>query len=444
MFPATTCPILSQLFKMAPNTDIATRALVVTLKSPHGGAKSTAEISRNTNLSPQLINQIYARAIKRGFEPNSLPLVIRDEWLQDAPRSGRPTKITPEVTQKLVAKVRLDRFGREMTCADLAGFLSTGGIDISASTIHKILKKIGFRKTKPTRKPGLTKKMKKERLEWCRAHENWTLEDWKKVIWTDETAVVLGYRRGGYRVWRTKDEAFTKSCIRERWKGYSEFMFWGSFTYDRKGPYHCWLPEKKDEKKKAEKEIAKLNEELEPMMKENWELQNGMRRLELRNLPGPKPKWRWTTKNGKLTRKGTGGIDWWRYQQTILLPKLLPFAKECSKDRSGTLVMEDLAPAHAHHYQQHVYDLHKVQKLLWCPNSPDLNPIEPCWFWMKRETTKKGAPKSRAEAIRAWERCWRSLTQEKIQAWIKRVMIHIKEIIRLDGGNEYKEGRCRS
>ena len=177
MFPATTCPILSQLFKMAPNTDIATRALVITLKSPHRGAKSTAEISRNTNLSPQLINQIYARAIKRGFEPNSLPLVIRDEWLQDAPRSGRPTKITPEVTQKLVAKVRLDRFGREMTCADLAGFLSTGGIDISASTIHKILKKIGFHKTKPTRKPRLTKKIKKERLKWCRAYKNWTLED---------------------------------------------------------------------------------------------------------------------------------------------------------------------------------------------------------------------------------------------------------------------------
>jgi hypothetical protein len=60
---------------------------------------------------------------------------------------------------------------------------------------------------------------------------------------------------------------------------------------------------------------------------------------------------------------------------------------------------------------------------------------------MKRITTKKGAPKSRAEAIRVWEQCWRDLPQEKIQAWIERIPVHIKEIIRLEGGNEYKEGR---
>jgi len=79
--------------------------------------------------------------------------------------------------------------------------------------------------------------------------------------------------------------------------------------------------------------------------------------------------------------------------------------------------------------------------LLWCGNSPDLNAIEPCWPWMKRQTTKKGAPKSRAEAIRAWEKCWEELPQEKIQAWIERIPIHIQKIIELEGGNGYREGR---
>ena len=51
--------------------------------------------------------------------------------------------------------------------------------------------KAGFHKTKPTRKPGLTNKMKMERLKWCLDHKDWTLEDWENVIWTDETAVVL-------------------------------------------------------------------------------------------------------------------------------------------------------------------------------------------------------------------------------------------------------------
>jgi hypothetical protein len=87
--------------------------------------------------------------------------------------------------------VRLDRYGREKSCADLAGELSEIGINISATTIWRILKNAGLRKTKPTRKPGLTKKMKADRLAWCLEHQHWTLEDFKNVIWSDETSVVL-------------------------------------------------------------------------------------------------------------------------------------------------------------------------------------------------------------------------------------------------------------
>jgi len=69
-------------------------------------------------------------------------------------------------------------------------------------------------------------------------------------------------------------------------------MFWGSFNYDMKGPCHCWEPETVKEKEAAKEEIKRLNEELEPLMKKEWELQNGLNRLSLRNLPGRKPKWR--------------------------------------------------------------------------------------------------------------------------------------------------------
>jgi transposase len=426
---------------MAPNTGIATRATVVALRSPLGG-NTSAEVAAKTGLSVRSVNRIYARAIERGFEPNQSPLVIQDEWLEDAPRSGRPTKQTPDTTTKIIAKVRNDRYGREKSCADLAGELSEEGIDISASTIRRILKKAGFRKTKPTRKPGLTKKMMQARLQWCLRHKDWTLEDWKVVIWSDETAVVLLHRRGGYRVWRTAEEQFVRSCIRERWKGYSEFMFWGCFSYDLKGPCHSWLPETKQEKERSIKEIEKWNQELEPSMRTQWELANGIGRLSLRNLPGKKPQWHWNQKNGKLVRGSQkGGIDWYRYQTKVLIPKLFPFAERCLQDRPATIVQEDKAPSHAHHFQQRVYDLHKIRRLLWPGNSPDLNPIEPCWPWMKRYTTRKGAPKNRSEAIKVWERCWKDLTQEQIQAWIERIPRHIQKIIELEGGNEYKEGR---
>jgi hypothetical protein len=31
----------------------------------------------------------------------------------------------------------------------------------------------------------------------------------------------------------------------------------------------------------------------------------------------------------------------------------------------------------------------------------------------------------------------------RIQAWIERIILHIKEVIILEGGNEYKEGRLK-
>ena len=36
--------------------------------------------------------------------------------------------------------------------------------------------------------------------------------------------------------------------------------------------------------------------------------------------------------------------------------------------------------------------------------------------------------------------CWSKLEQERIQRWVERIPVHIEEIIRLEGGNEYIEG----
>lgn len=77
---------------MAPNTNISTRALIVILKLPVRG-KTTAEVAEKTGLSSRQV-KIYARAIERGFDLNHTPLTLRDEWLQDAARLGRPLKRT--------------------------------------------------------------------------------------------------------------------------------------------------------------------------------------------------------------------------------------------------------------------------------------------------------------------------------------------------------------
>jgi transposase len=155
----------------AAEIPLPVRASILTLKSPHCG-KSSAAIHEITGVSISRINRIYGKAIERGFELHVIPLVILNEHLVDACRSGRPTKQTPEIREIVISKVTKDQYDRELSCADLAALFSQLGIEISGSTIRRILKNARFRKTKPTRKPGLTKKMKKERLEWCLQHKD--------------------------------------------------------------------------------------------------------------------------------------------------------------------------------------------------------------------------------------------------------------------------------
>lgn len=100
-----------------------------------------------------------------------------------------------------------------------------------------------------------------------------------------------------------------------------------------------------------------------------------------------------------------------------------------------TVVQEVKALSHAHMAQEAVYRLEHIELLLWPGNSPDLNMIEAAWPWLKRETTKKGAPIGRAEAEKKWLQIWKDLDQQRIQAWIERIPVHIQEVIKLNGGN---------
>lgn len=121
-------------------TNLATRASIVALKAT---GKTTAEVAEITNITPRTINRIYARAIERGFDPAHRPLLLEDSHLADAPRSGRPS-VQNEIKDEVIAIVTRDRCGREKTSADIAGELSQQGIEASASTVWRTLRKAGY------------------------------------------------------------------------------------------------------------------------------------------------------------------------------------------------------------------------------------------------------------------------------------------------------------
>jgi hypothetical protein len=68
--------------------------------------------------------------------------------------------------------------------------------------MNRIFKQQGFKWVKITKKPGLKAAIKEARLAFALKYEHWTLEDWKNVIWSDETTIILGQHHGNDRVWQ--------------------------------------------------------------------------------------------------------------------------------------------------------------------------------------------------------------------------------------------------
>jgi hypothetical protein len=60
------------------------------------------------------------------------------------------------------------------------------------------------------------------------------------------------------------------------WKGFSELMWWSAFSYDKKGPFHIWEDETKEEKEACLKDLAARNAARYENDKNMWELENGI------------------------------------------------------------------------------------------------------------------------------------------------------------------------
>jgi len=69
---------------------------------------------------------------------------------------------------------------------------------------------------------------------FAKEHLGWTIDQWKQVIWTDESSFESG-KSGQLRVWRTADEEFNQECTGSTHKsGRTSVMVWGAIAYDQK------------------------------------------------------------------------------------------------------------------------------------------------------------------------------------------------------------------
>ena len=61
--------------------------------------------------------------------------------------------------------------------------------DLSSETVCQQLKKVGWKAVVKKKRPFLSKRHQRERVDFAVSHKEWTLDDWKRVVWSDETKV---------------------------------------------------------------------------------------------------------------------------------------------------------------------------------------------------------------------------------------------------------------
>ena len=98
-------------------------------------------------------------------------------------------------------------------------------------TIRNRLMKAGLRGRVAAKKLLLRKANKVERLQWARKHANWTISQWKTVVWSGESKFELFGNRRRIFVRRHQNEQYIPQCIMPTVKhGRGSIMVWGCFA----------------------------------------------------------------------------------------------------------------------------------------------------------------------------------------------------------------------
>ena len=66
---------------------------------------------------------------------------------------------------------------------------------VTKRTVRNYLTKLGFEYKVKLKKQWLSKKHREQRVAWCRQYCHWTINDWRNVIFSDESTFYVLRRK---------------------------------------------------------------------------------------------------------------------------------------------------------------------------------------------------------------------------------------------------------
>jgi transposase len=147
--------------------------------------------------------------------------------------SGRPRKTNARDDRAIVNEVRKNR---SISGKEVMGELGASGI--SERTVRRrIVELTGWKSYWKTRKPYISDVNKVKRVAWAKEHVNWTTDQWRKVMFSDESPYKVRFGKKT-RVWRAFNERYERFAMTASVKHDLTINVWGGFAAHGVGKLH--------------------------------------------------------------------------------------------------------------------------------------------------------------------------------------------------------------
>ena len=184
--------------------------------------KKKSVIAKSLNITKSAVTKIIQKYDSRGD-------------VRNAPKSGRPRKTTPRIDKTIL---RLSKLDPRKSSGQIKNEISKQfGIEVTSRTVRNRLIQGGLYGRVAVKKPLLSTKNIKARLEFARAHLSWTVQKWNTVLWSDESKFSLFGSDGRKYVRRPVGARFkAKYQVPTVKHGGGSIMVWGCFSRSGTGP----------------------------------------------------------------------------------------------------------------------------------------------------------------------------------------------------------------